>query len=313
MDTADPPHDENAQHNTEGEAQIKSNDSAAELPPILAKSEPQPPEARYAITRKPEKDWWDKAKPFAEILGILILLVYTIYTIRMYYANKEAADAARSASETAIRTLSSSDDSFKKTLSQMEAQTTAQKKSANASMEQAEASKRVVETARQSLQATIDNFHLDQRPWIIPFQFRLDGEPENLRDIKVTVWAENTGKTPALEIIPATKTELLTLEPDPPDFSNVAPVVSRGILAPSVRNFNFDTVANHFKPKLTDVAAYQDSRKRIYVSGIVYYRDPSTIRHWTRFCVWHKFGMPPDDFSFCEHGNEVDRQEANKQ
>jgi Ca2+/Na+ antiporter len=54
-------------------------------------------------TRKPDKDWWDKTKPFVEIVGAVLLLIYTAYTIRMYSANKEAADAAQSAAVTAAK------------------------------------------------------------------------------------------------------------------------------------------------------------------------------------------------------------------
>ncbi len=51
------------------------------------------------------KDWWDKVKPFVEIPGLVLLFVYTIYTIKMYHANKQAADAATKAAQTAGDTL----------------------------------------------------------------------------------------------------------------------------------------------------------------------------------------------------------------
>jgi hypothetical protein len=54
---------------------------------------------------KPERNWWDKAKPFVEIAGILLLAVYTGFTVGMYFANREAADAAKSAADTASATL----------------------------------------------------------------------------------------------------------------------------------------------------------------------------------------------------------------
>jgi hypothetical protein len=43
---------------------------------------------------KPEKDWWDKFKKYVEIAGVIILAVYTFYTVKIYGANKEAAKAA---------------------------------------------------------------------------------------------------------------------------------------------------------------------------------------------------------------------------
>lgn len=50
-------------------------------------------------------NWWDATKPFVEILGVLLLLAHTIFTIKMYYVNKGAADAAANAANTAKETL----------------------------------------------------------------------------------------------------------------------------------------------------------------------------------------------------------------
>ena len=82
-------------------------------------SEPPPPKAHCQITCTVEKDWWDKVKPLVEIGGIVLLAIYTIYTIKMYCANKQAADAATSAAVTAHDALTKSTrpwiavDSFK--------------------------------------------------------------------------------------------------------------------------------------------------------------------------------------------------------
>jgi hypothetical protein len=78
-------------------------------PPIATTSTPnpqgQPPHGHCQITCKQEKDWWDKTKPFVEIAGAILLAVYTAYTIKMYWANKKAADAAKSAADTAANQL----------------------------------------------------------------------------------------------------------------------------------------------------------------------------------------------------------------
>jgi len=73
--------------------------------PIAPRSAPkpelQPSETHQEITSKPEKNWWDKTKPSIEIAGVVLLAIYTGYTIKMYRANKQAADAATSAANTA--------------------------------------------------------------------------------------------------------------------------------------------------------------------------------------------------------------------
>jgi hypothetical protein len=85
---------------------IRENDSAPD-----AGNEPNV-HANHCTSRT-EKDWWDELKPFAEIVGILLLAVYTFYTIKMYRANKKSADAAASAADTATKTLAKSIDDFR--------------------------------------------------------------------------------------------------------------------------------------------------------------------------------------------------------
>jgi hypothetical protein len=50
-------------------------------------------------------NWWEKIKPYVELVGVCLLAIYTGFTIAMYFANKRAADAAKSAAETASGTL----------------------------------------------------------------------------------------------------------------------------------------------------------------------------------------------------------------
>lgn len=54
------------------------------------------------ITCKTEKTWWDKTKPVIELFGVVLLLAYTIYTIKMYYTNRDSARAALSAANSAL-------------------------------------------------------------------------------------------------------------------------------------------------------------------------------------------------------------------
>ena len=79
------------------------------MPDSESRSQQQNPtpseKTRRQITCKIERDFWDNLKNGAEIIGLLLLAVYTCYTIKMYRANKRAADAAKSAAETAARQL----------------------------------------------------------------------------------------------------------------------------------------------------------------------------------------------------------------
>jgi|ERR1022692_2863355 hypothetical protein len=72
-----------------------------------------PPKAHHEVTCRPEKDFWDKIKTKVELFGILLLAVYTIYTIKMFYANRDAADAAKSAASIADATLKATQRAFR--------------------------------------------------------------------------------------------------------------------------------------------------------------------------------------------------------
>jgi hypothetical protein len=67
--------------------------------------QPNPAEPQKDGTKNPKKDWWDKAKPWVELTGVILLAIYTGFTIAMYFANKETADAAKSAADTAAGQL----------------------------------------------------------------------------------------------------------------------------------------------------------------------------------------------------------------
>jgi Ca2+/Na+ antiporter len=74
---------------TDPEPTKKPNHSEPSIPSTSAKPEPQP------------THWWDKAKPYVECSGVLLLAIYTIYTIKMYHANQQAANAAETAAKAA--------------------------------------------------------------------------------------------------------------------------------------------------------------------------------------------------------------------
>ncbi|HUE54896.1 MAG TPA: hypothetical protein VMO76_03625, partial [Candidatus Udaeobacter sp.] len=57
---------------------------------------------------KTEKHWWDTFKPYVEIFGVILLGVYTGFTIAMYCANRDAANAATKAADVADKTLKAS-------------------------------------------------------------------------------------------------------------------------------------------------------------------------------------------------------------
>jgi hypothetical protein len=72
-----------------------------QVPSAVAKSELPPSHCEPCKPYKKKRDWFDYGKGVLEIAGLLVLCVYAAYTIKIYCANKKAADAAKSAADTA--------------------------------------------------------------------------------------------------------------------------------------------------------------------------------------------------------------------
>lgn len=107
MSSKNPIPENNPEPNTKDKAAEQSSTTPNEVPKTaaLSKSNPEKSQSHCQITCKQERDWLDHLKTVAEFLGLILLGVYTGYTIKMYRANKDAADAAKSAADTAARQL----------------------------------------------------------------------------------------------------------------------------------------------------------------------------------------------------------------
>jgi len=70
------------------------NPQGTQLPIARPVVQPHPAKTNREITCNIKRDGWDKAKMVAELIGILVLILYTIYTAGIYCANKKAAEAA---------------------------------------------------------------------------------------------------------------------------------------------------------------------------------------------------------------------------
>jgi hypothetical protein len=104
MDSENPAENKVTQ-NSERKPEIESKGSKPSIPSRTSPPELPPSHTQHKITCQTEKDWWDKHKRWAELFGVLLLAAYTVYTIGMYYANRDAANAAKSAAQTAHDTL----------------------------------------------------------------------------------------------------------------------------------------------------------------------------------------------------------------
>jgi hypothetical protein len=84
-----------------------SSETKQPVAPAVAKPDPKPSPHKYDISCDKKRDWIDKLTIGLEGFGLFVLIVYTIFTGLMYFSNKKAADAAKSAADTAKTQLES--------------------------------------------------------------------------------------------------------------------------------------------------------------------------------------------------------------
>lgn len=83
----------------------QSSESPSKVSPATAELQSPPPKTDSEDSRKKAKHWLDYVTFGLELLGFVVLCVYAAYTIRIYCANKKAADAAKRSADIAAQTM----------------------------------------------------------------------------------------------------------------------------------------------------------------------------------------------------------------
>jgi hypothetical protein len=91
--------------NAHQEADRQTHAPDEQILSTTAKPEIPPTKCQCCGPHKENKHWIDYATVVLEIVGLIVLCIYAGYTIKIYCANREAADAAKSAADTAARQL----------------------------------------------------------------------------------------------------------------------------------------------------------------------------------------------------------------
>jgi hypothetical protein len=105
MASEDPADGQRAALNAGAEAERRHDGANPPIPPVAVVSNPPPPPGHCEITVNTKRDgidWWTLR---LEGFGLLVLVIYTVFTGLMYCANKKAANAAQSAANTAASAL----------------------------------------------------------------------------------------------------------------------------------------------------------------------------------------------------------------
>jgi hypothetical protein len=167
---------------------------------------------------------------------------------------------------------------------------------------------------RESLKATLDqnkkalNINLavswlDQRPWVSVRTFQLAAEVEQGKELRFTLWLQNTGKTPAVDQTAQMMLFLWDHEPTFDDFKDPT-IVSGEFNVPSLNSATWFTY--RWTPRPESVADYRAKKLRLYVLALLRYKDMFQQSHLTRVCVFHVADAALDEIGFCSAGNSME-------
>ncbi len=256
----------------------------------------------------PKSNGAEKISAIAQSAGVLVaiftligLAVTVAFAIGQWHEAHRTANASITATETA-------QESFEETrVANTRQNTQARLAREDAYLSAKESTKR----AREALQATIDNFHQDQRAWVgVDIIQTVPAVPAPDKPLQVNVGFKNTGKTPAFEVSGS-----VVSEPEP---SGVRPKVAYaqssnklyGMVPPNGSVFTTVNVtwnASTKEPMPLTQAAFaeiQAGSEVIFIHGRLTYNDVFRAPHWTEYCF--KL-LPTGAFTSCNEHNDADR------
>lgn len=273
----------------------------------------------------------------ATIVMALTMIVYTIYQGRLWRemrssggdthhlasAAKEQAAAAKAQSGQAEAQTTKMAESLRKT-DELIRQATEQAKATNKLAGEA---KKSAEVAKESLDEIRANFVRDQRPWLSVAGMELPAEPKEGEDFSIYVTLINSGRTPALTVIPQCKVfvwetgrgvnELAgAMELEPPFTSFPIPpekALSTMSVSPGMTGRRFNSPpAKLDKDRLV---SYGAKKSVLLFHALILYKDVFSPGHWhwTTLCAYHVNGKAPGEFSFCANNNDMDHEEQASQ
>ena len=84
---------QNAPHG-DRECEHQPDTPKQQVPSTVAESKLPPSHPECYKSQKAKRDWFDYVKGVLEVAGLIVLCVYAAFTIKIYRANQQAADAA---------------------------------------------------------------------------------------------------------------------------------------------------------------------------------------------------------------------------
>ena len=165
---------------------------------------------------------------------------------------------------------------------------------------------------QKALDTTVMLSRMDQRAWLSISKVELSAEPGQTRTVDVTVWFQNTGRTPALNITYSWSLYMWSSETALPPLQLDKQAITGFILTSgnSTPVITVHSAEVNWSPEhqLTDVtlADYKAKRLRFYVQLACGYRDVFQQAHMTHVCAYHMFGEQRDEFRYCNSLNTME-------
>jgi hypothetical protein len=254
----------------------------------------------YIYKHKIEPKHWTQ---YAEAICAIALVAITFYYTRAAFRQAKASETAANAARDAVGVASS-------TLTETQVSNGRQAALADAARKTSEAE------SKQALDATIDNFHQDQRAWVATID--ISGTPVKDTQWVVTVRAKNTGKTFAKKFHLVTGTSMGL---ERPDFSPVdkyredpSKTTSISLLSPGgeyvARTALTGEGSEHGFP---DPAQADIDRMKagfpIFVYGKMSYVDVFGVSHWSTYCSHLTRQLAWEN---CSYHNDADEDQIKK-
>jgi hypothetical protein len=245
---------------------------------------------------------------------VLATVVIAIATGRYtHYASKQLDAINGQLDIMAVTTLQNA-----KMVTQAVVQADAARRSANAAIRAAQATRdSVVESqksrissetqSKAALDSSIQAFRNDQRAWVNIVDFKITNEPDMGKPTDFEFSTYNSGKTPATEIMAKVISGFTERQPPSPDWKDaVFATVHKFMLFPNTGSKDVPSTipAANITPDIA--SAYTSLRTRLYAIVRIEYDDAFGCRHWTQVCDMHKMGSALNSFEQCAEYNTID-------
>lgn len=255
-----------------------TDDSNQPLPPTGMKSQSHPPVDEDTESQYAHKKRKDDIKLGLQIVGLVVLVAYTIFTGVMMLSTQQAADAAKTSADVAVATLNSSGITVNKTLAEMKRQSDAMRDNVDIALDGIKISKMSIDKAES-------RSRLDQRAWMGIES--ISGKPEVDKPFIISIKFKNSGDSPAKNAKIQTWNQIDKSD-IPPRFDVVGQRIkgmdSTGIVAPGGHVISSIKVYSGEPITKTVFDSINNGERSVFVFGMLTYDDIFGQHHWITYC-----------------------------